>query len=281
MLADTEPTTFAELVRIAGLSHGTDVWLNNAQELVRNGTAVLKDVISTRDDIMVYLMYKGLKPKTAFKIMENVRKGKGLTPEYEEDMRKENVPGWYIESCKKIKYMFPKAHAAAYVMMSFRVAYYKVYYPTAFYATHFTVKLDDFDADLFVKGKDAVRARWKEIDKAGNNATTKEKNLMTLLEVVYEMYQRNVKLLPINLYKSAPNKFLLTEDGILPPLNALQGLGINAAISIAKVRDEGPFISIDDLRERAKVSKTVIEILKIHGCLNDLPDSNQLNIFSM
>ncbi|MDF2891426.1 MAG: polymerase alpha subunit [Clostridia bacterium] len=279
MLLDTMPTTFAELARISGLSHGTDVWINNAQEMVRNGTCVLKEVISTRDDIMVYLIYKGVLPKMSFKIMENVRKGKGLTAEHEEAMREKNVPEWYIDSCKKIKYMFPKAHAVAYVMMSFRIAYYKVHYPSAFYATFFTVKVEDFDADLFVKGKEAVLARWREIDKLGNNASTKEKNMATLLEVVYEMYLRGIKLRHVDLYKSSADKFIVTEEGILPPLNALQGVGINAAYSIAKAREVEPFFSIDELREKTKVSKTVIEILKIHGCLKDIPESSQISLF--
>ncbi|MFZ5352038.1 MAG: PolC-type DNA polymerase III [Bacillota bacterium] len=279
MLMETTPQSFADLVRISGLSHGTDVWINNAQELVKNGICKLKDVIPTRDDIMVYLMYAGLKPKSAFKIMEMVRKGKGLTPEFEQEMREKGVPDWYIESCKKIKYMFPKAHAAAYVMMSFRIAYYKVYYPEAFYATFFYAKLDDFDADLLTKGKDFVKAKWIEIDRLGNNATTKEKNLMTLLEVVYEMYLRGIKLLPVDLYLSDASKFQITKDGILPPLSALQGLGINAALSIVNAREESHFISVDELRERAKVSKTVIEILRGHGCLKDLPEYSQLSLF--
>ena len=279
MLMDTKPTTFGELVRISGLSHGTDVWINNAQDLVRNGTAVLKEVISTRDDIMLYLIYQGLQPKMAFKIMENVRKGKGLTPEYEAAMREKGVPEWYIGSCNTIQYMFPKAHAVAYVMMSFRIAYYKVYYPEAFYATFFTVKIEDFDADLFTKGKEAVRAKWQEIDKKGNDATTKEKNFMILLEVVYEMYLRGVKLLPVDLYKSGANRFMVTPEGILPPLNALQGVGASAAVSIVNAREHSTFMSIDDLRERAKVSKTVIEILKNHGCLQGIPESNQLSLF--
>lgn len=281
MLMDTQPRTFAELVRISGLSHGTDVWLNNAQDLIRNGTATLKEVIATRDDIMLYLIYSGVKPKTSFKTAENVRKGRGLTPEYEAAMREQNVPEWYIESCKTVKYLFPKAHATAYVMMSFRVAYYKVYYPEAFYATFYTVKLDDFDADLLTRGKDAVKARWIEIGKMGNNATAKEKNLMTLLEVVYEMYLRGIKLLPVDLYKSAASKFLVTEEGILPPINSLQGVGSSAAHSIVAARQESAFISIDELRERTKVSKTVIEIMKNHGCLKDLPESNQLSLFGI
>jgi len=281
MLIDTQPKTFAELVRISGLSHGTDVWLNNAQDLIRSGTATLKEVIATRDDIMLYLLHKGVQPKTSFKTAENVRKGKGLTPEFEEAMREKGVPDWYIQSCKTVKYLFPKAHATAYVMMSFRVAYYKVYYPEAFYATYFTVKLDDFDADLIVKGKDAIKAKWIEIDRLGNNATTKEKNLMTVLEVAYEMYLRGIRLLPVDLYKSAAEKFLVTGEGILPPLGSLQGLGASAAQNIVNTRQESEFISMDDLRERAKVSKTVIEIMKNHGCLDGLPESNQLSLFSV
>ena len=279
MLLDTMPTTFAELARISGLSHGTDVWLNNAQEMVRSGICVLKEVISTRDDIMVYLIYKGVQPKMSFKIMENVRKGKGLTPEHIEAMRGKNVPEWYIDSCNKIKYMFPKAHAVAYVMMSFRIAYYKVHYPEAFYATFFTVKVEDFDADLYIKGKEAVLAKWREIDRLGNNASTKEKNMATLLEVVYEMYLRGIKLLPVDLYKSAADKFTVTEAGLLPPLNALQGVGINAAYNIAKAREIEPFFSIDEFRERTKVSKTVIEILKNHGCFKNIPESSQISLF--
>jgi DNA polymerase-3 subunit alpha (Gram-positive type) len=280
MLTDTQPKSFAELVRISGLSHGTDVWLNNAQDIIKSGTATLKEVISTRDDIMLFLIYKGVEPKTSFKIAEAVRKGKGLTAEFEEAMREQNIPEWYIESCKKVKYLFPKAHATAYVMMSFRVAYFKIFYPEAFYATYYTVKLDDFDADLFVKGKDSVKAKWIEIERLGNNATAKEKNLATLLEGVYEMYMRGIKLLPVDIYKSDARKFIITKEGILPPLGSLQGVGTNAAQNIVNTRVESAFISVDDLKERAKVSKTVIEILKNHGCLKGLPESNQLSLFS-
>lgn len=278
MLVDTKPTTFAELVRIAGLSHGTDVWLNNAQELVKNGTTKLSSVISTRDDIMIYLMHKGLEPKAAFKIMENVRKGKGVKEDEEALMKKHDVPNWYIDSCKKIKYMFPKAHAAAYVMMSFRVAYFKLYYPEAFYATYFTVRADEFDAKLMANGVGRVKAKIKEIEQKGNNATTKEKNVLTILEVANEMYCRGINFLPVDIYKSDAQKFIITDEGILPPLNGLQGLGLTAAQNIVRAREEGMFMSKDDLRIRAKVSKTVIEMLDDCGCL-DLPDSNQISLF--
>ena len=278
MLLDTKPTTFGELVRISGLSHGTDVWLNNAQELVRNGVAELKDVISTRDDIMNYLIFKGLKPKTSFKIMENVRKGKGLTQEHIEEMKQNNVQQWYIDSCNKIKYMFPKAHAAAYVMMSFRIAYFKVFYPTAFYATYFTTKAEDFDADLICKGKDIVAEKIRDIEKLGNNVTTKEKNLLTVLEVVIEMFARKIQVMNVDIYKSDHKKFTIIDGNLLPPLVSIQGLGENAACSVIRERGRCAFLSIEDLRNRTKLSKTVIDTLVNHGCLNNLPQTNQLSL---
>ncbi len=280
MLLDTQPTTFAELVRISGLSHGTDVWLNNAQELVRNGTTGLKDVISTRDDIMNYLIFKGLPPKMAFTIMENVRKGKGLKPDHVELMKENDVPDWYIWSCQQIKYMFPKAHAVAYVMMSFRLAYCKVHYPEAFYATYFTTKAEDFDADLIVKGIDKIKSKIAEIESLGNDATAKEKNMLTVLEVALEMYARGIKILPVDIYKSDATKFqVVGEKTLLPPMIGLQGVGENAAINIQKERDNGEFISKEDLRKRTKISKTVIETLTNHGSLNNMSNENQLSLF--
>lgn len=277
MLIDTKPTTFGELVRISGLSHGTDVWINNAQELVRNNIAELKEVISTRDDIMNYLILMGLKPKTAFKIMENVRKGKGLTDEQVEDMKEKNVPAWYIDSCNKIKYMFPKAHAAAYVMMSFRIAYYKVHHKEAFYATYFTTKAEDFDVELICKGKEAVLEKLKEIESLGNEATAKEKNMSTVLEVAYEMFQRGVKLRNLDIYKSKAKKFTVVENELLPPLISMQGLGETVAISIERESSK-EFMSIEDFRQRTKTTKTVIESLINHGCLSKLPETNQLSL---
>jgi len=279
MLVDTQPTTMAELVRISGLSHGTDVWLNNAQDLIRNGTAKLSEVIATRDDIMTYLIYKGLEPSIAFNIMENVRKGKGLTPEFEEKMREKEIPEWFIDSCKKIKYMFPKAHAAAYVMMAFRIAYYKVYYPKAFYATYFTVRGDDFDAGLILSGIETVRRGISDIESKGNNATTKEKNTLTILEIALEMYARGIRFEPIDLYKSHSNQFQITEAGIRPPLNSLPGLGNTAAANIVKARENGPFISIEDLQQRAKISKSVVDILRNHKCLDGIPETSQISLF--
>ncbi|MGL5151196.1 MAG: PolC-type DNA polymerase III [Clostridium sp.] len=279
MLVDTQPKTFADLVRISGLSHGTDVWLNNAQYFIKEGYTTLKDCISTRDDIMVYLMYKGVPPKLAFTIMESVRKGKGLTEDFEKSMRENEVPDWYIESCKRIKYMFPKGHAVAYVMMAVRIAYYKVYYPHAYYATFFTVRADDFDADLICKGEGAIEARLKEIYDLGNNATVKDKGLMTSLELAYEMNKRGIKLLKVDLYKSEAVKFIIEDGNLRPPLNALAGVGDNAAKSIVESRKDGEFISKEDLRLRAKVTKTVIETLSNHGCLDGLSETNQLSLF--
>lgn len=280
MLVDTQPKTFSDLVRISGLSHGTDVWLNNAQYFIKEGYTTLKDCIATRDDIMVYLIHKGLPPKDAFTIMEKVRKGKGLAEEHEVLMREHKVPDWYIESCKKIKYMFPKGHAVAYVMMAVRIAYYKVYYPEAYYATYFTVRgIDDFDADLIVKGEDAIKRKMDEINDLGNNATQKDKGLLTNLELAFEMYKRNIKFLKVDVYKSHPTKFLIEKSQIRPPLSALAGVGTNAAKSIAECRKNGEFISKEDLRKRSKVSKTVIEALSEHGCLEGLPNTNQLSLF--
>ena len=209
-----------------------------------------------------------------------MRKGKGLKEEYEKEMREKNVPAWYIDSCKKIKYMFPKAHAAAYVMMAFRIAWFKVNYPKEFYATYFTVKADDFDAELMCNGQDKVRNKIKELEQMGNTLTQKEKNVLTILEVVNEMYARGIKFLPVDLYKSDATKFKIAGDGIRPPLNSLQCLGNAAAQNIVEAREEGEFISIDDLRIRAKVSKAVIEILQKNGCLKGLPESNQISLFS-
>ncbi|MFX0549072.1 PolC-type DNA polymerase III [Hathewaya histolytica] len=280
MLLDTKPETFSDLVRISGLSHGTDVWLNNAQYFIKEGYTTLRDCIATRDDIMVYLIYKGLPPKIAFTIMEKVRKGKGLTEEHENIMKEHKVPSWYIESCKKIKYMFPKGHAVAYVMMAIRIAYFKVHYPRAYYASYFTVRGDDFDGDLVIRGDDAIINKMGELYEQGNNISVKDKGLLTTLEICHEMFQRGIKFLPCDIYKSSSVKFILEDDSIRLPLSALQGVGKNAAKSIEEARVDGEFISKEDLRNRAKVTKTVIEALDKHGCLRGLPDTNQLSFFT-
>lgn len=278
MLIETKPTTFGELVRISGLSHGTDVWTNNAQELVRDGVATLPEVICTRDDIMLYLLLHNLPPLDSFKIMEKVRKGKGLSPEDEALMRENDVPEWYISSCKKIKYMFPKAHAAAYVTMGFRIAYYKVHYPIAFYIAYFTVRATEFDADLMLKGKDRVCSAMAELN-ALSNPTQKEKNLVTILEVVNEMYARGISLLPVDLYKSHATKFVEEDGAIRPPLNAINGVSDAVGQAIVEAREDGPFISSEDLMRRAKIGKAIVDKLKEYDVLTEIPDTNQITFF--
>jgi DNA polymerase-3 subunit alpha (Gram-positive type) len=279
MLEETKPKTFAELLIISGLSHGTDVWLGNAQELINKGICELPDVIGCRDDIMVYLMHKGLEPSLAFQIMEFVRKGRGLKDEWIEEMKKHDVPDWYIDSCKKIKYMFPKAHAAAYVLMAIRIAYFKVHHPILFYASYFTVRASDFELDTMIKGSDAIRERMKDIENKGNEASPKEKSLLTVLEVTLEMYERGISFQKVDLYKSSATEFLVDGNTLIPPFNAVDGLGTNAALGIVSAREEGEFLSKEDLRERSKISKTVLEYLDQHGCLQGMAEKNQLSLF--
>lgn len=281
MLVDTMPHSFVELLIISGLSHGTDVWLNNAQDLVKNKIATLSEVIGLRDDIMTYLILHGLKPDVAFKIMEFVRKGRaakeGMPEEFENAMRENDIPEWYIDSCKKIKYMFPKAHAAAYVMMAFRIAYFKVHYPTEFYMAYFTVRADLFDAAIMANGKDKVIQEMKKIKVKGNSATANEKNLLTILEICHEMYERGIDFGSVSLYKSHPYKFSKENGKIIPPLNAFSGVGTNAAEAIAEARKDGDFMSVEDLKARSGVTKTVIEVLSENGVLDELPESSQIS----
>jgi len=281
MLLDTMPTTFEELIRISGLSHGTDVWLNNAQELINNGTVTLSEAICTRDDIMTYLIKEGLPKDKSFKIMENVRKGKGLTEEQEALMKEYNIPDWYIASCKKIKYMFPKAHAVAYVTMAFRIAWFKVHYPLAYYAAYFSVRGEDFDSEFMIYGKEKVKAKMKEIEMLGNNATVKEKGMYAILEIVLEMYERGFKFLPIDIYKSDSKKFKIEDGALRPPLCSIGGLGGIAAESIhqAAEKEDGKFMSIDDLQLKSKAGNAVIELLRKFGCLDGMSKSNQLSLF--
>ncbi|WP_312469326.1 PolC-type DNA polymerase III [Neobacillus sp.] len=279
MLEDTKPTTFSELVQISGLSHGTDVWLGNAQELIHNQTCNLSEVIGCRDDIMVYLIYQGLDPSFAFKIMESVRKGKGLSEEMEAEMRKNEVPEWYIDSCKKIKYMFPKAHAAAYVLMAVRIAYFKVHLPLLYYAAYFTVRAEDFDIEAMSRGSEAIRAKIEEINAKGLEASNKEKNLLTVLELALEMTERGFSFQNYDLYKSDASEFIIDGNSLIPPFNSIPGLGTNAAFNIVKAREGGEFLSKEDLQQRGKVSKTILEYLDKQGCLKSLPEQNQLSLF--
>jgi len=280
MLVETRPTTVGELVRISGLSHGTNVWTGNAQDLIREKVSTLKDVIATRDDIMTYLIRSGLSPKDAFGISESVRKGKGVGEREEALMLEHGVPKWYIESCRKISYLFPKAHAAAYVMMALRIAYFKVHHPLAFYSAYFTVRaLADFDAALVVRGEAACRRELERLEAKGNDASAKEKAVITVLEVVLEAMARGVRFLPVDLYKSDVDRFLIEGDGLRCPLASLQGVGIAAAQGIAAARAERPFTSIEDLQRRAKVTKNVIEVLSEHGALSSLPATDQIALF--
>ncbi len=283
MLEDTKPTTFSELARISGLSHGTDVWLGNAQELIKEGKCDLSHSICARDDIMIYLISCGVEEEHAFKIMEMVRKGKGLTPEYEQEMRDNNVPDWYIDSCKKIKYMFPKAHAVAYVMSAFRIAYFKVHYPEAFYIAYYTVRADDFDASVMARGKERVQEEIRSINakKKDGTVTPKEENLIPILEICLEMYARGINFVPVDLYKSHATDFLQVEDGILPPLSALPGLSENDALSITAEREKGEFRNVEDLRLRTGIGKNPINILEENGCFDDLPDADQVSLFEL
>ena len=281
MLVDTMPTKFEELLRISGLSHGTDVWLNNAQSLIEAGTIKLEDAICTRDDIMLYLIKKGMPPKPSFKIMECVRKGKGLTEEQETLMRENDVPDWYIDSCKKIKYMFPKAHAAAYVTMAFRIAWFKVHIPMAYYTAYFSIRADAFDSEYMIHGKEKVINKMREIDAEGNAATAKDKDMYSTLEIVLEMYERGIKFLPIDLYESDATKFIMEEDGIRPPLNSIAGLGNVAALNIQNAHQkEGKFMSVEELKIRAGVGKSAVELLEKAGCLKGMTLSNQMSLFT-
>ncbi|QGT99208.1 DNA polymerase III polC-type [Candidatus Syntrophocurvum alkaliphilum] len=279
MLEQTKPTTFAELVKISGLSHGTDVWLNNAQDLVKNEVASLNEVICTRDDIMTYLIFKGMDKKLAFKIMENVRKGKGLKPDEIELMKKCDIPDWYINSCQKIKYMFPKAHAVAYVTMAYRIAYFKVYYPLEFYASFFSIRAEDFDSEVILAGYDAIKRKIKEIENLGYQASQKDKKLVTILELAMEMYARGLYFYPVNLYKSDAKKFIVKDKGLILPFSSLPNVGLAAADGICEAREQEKFISIEDFQVKTRLNKTAMDVLRKNNCFEDLPETTQISLF--
>ncbi|MDD3878639.1 MAG: PolC-type DNA polymerase III [Syntrophomonas sp.] len=279
MLEATRPTTFSELVRISGLSHGTNVWLNNAQSLIKDGTASLSEVICTRDDIMSYLIQKGLDKKQAFKIMENVRKGNGLNSKECGLMVGQSVPSWYIDSCQKIEYMFPKAHAVAYVTMAFRIAYFKVYYPLQFYASFFSIRAEDFDSQIILEGYEALKKRIQEIEKAGLSASQKERKLLPVFEVALEMYARGFSFRPVDIYKSDANKYLVADNALLLPFSALPNVGAAAAQGIIESRDGGNYISVEDFQQRSRLNKTAMEVLRKFDCLNHLPETSQISLF--
>ncbi len=279
MLDDTKPTTMEELIRLSGLSHGTDVWLGNAKDLITSGTAVLAQCICTRDDIMNYLISKGVQSKMAFDTMESVRKGKGLKPEMEEAMNAADVPAWFIDSCKKIKYMFPKGHAVAYVTMALRVGWYKVHQPLAYYAAYFTVRGDGFDGSRMLLSADVIRGILKGYKEQEQKLTEKEKDEITALELVLEMNLRGITFLPADLYKSDSKRFLMEDGKLRVPFISLGGLGEAAAEAIIRERST-PFLSIEDLKNRARLSSAVIELLREHGCLNGMTETSQMTLFN-
>ena len=279
MLDDIKPTSIEELVRISGLSHGTDVWLGNAKDLIVNGITTMKEAIATRDDIMNYLRKHGVPNGDAFTIMEKVRKGKGLTEEQEALMVEHDIPDWYIESCKKIKYMFPRAHAVAYVLMSMREAYYKVYYPAEFYAVYFTTKVANFDEKVILKGQQAVWDRMTEIEHMGKDASKKEEADITVLEVAYEMYARGYEFAPARLGESDATKFRVNNGRVQLPFVAISGMGEGAATAFAKGYEERPYETVEDIMDRGKVNKTVVEELRAHGVLEGLPETAQISFF--
>ena len=278
MLEETKPHTMEELLRISGLSHGTDVWLGNAQEIISSGTATLSECVCCRDDIMNYLIDKGVQPKLAFTTMESVRKGKGLKPEMEQAMVDMQVPDWFMDSCKKIKYMFPKGHAVAYVTMALRVAWFKVHEPLAYYCAYFTVRGDGFDATAMILSPEAARQRITEIRNM-DKATARDKDTATCLELVLEMNLRGIRFLPVDLYRSDVRRFLIEDGNIRCPFISLPGLGESAAAQIAEARKERPFMSVEDLRTRGKAGSAVIDMLRAHGALEGLTETNQISMF--
>ncbi len=279
MLIDTNPQSFSDLVRISGLSHGTDVWLGNAQTLIQEKKATISTAICTRDDIMTYLITMGMESELSFTIMESVRKGKGLKPEWEEAMASHNVPDWYIWSCKKIKYMFPKAHAAAYVMMAWRIAYCKIFYPLAYYAAFFSIRATSFSYELMCQGKEKLEYFLADYDRRKDTLTKKEQDTVKDMKIVQEMYARGFEFVPIDLFSAQAHLFQIVDGKLMPALDSIEGLGDRAAEAVVEAAKDGKFLSKDDFRQRTKVSKSVIDLMGDLGILGNLPESNQLSLF--
>ncbi|MBQ9827638.1 MAG: PolC-type DNA polymerase III, partial [Lachnospiraceae bacterium] len=280
MLLDTKPDAFSSLVRISGLSHGTDVWSNYAQDLVRAGTAGIDTCICTRDDIMIYLIGMGMEPSEAFLIMESVRKGKGLNAGWEQSMRELNVPDWYINSCNKIKYMFPKAHAVAYVMMSLRIAWFKVYEPLAYYAAYFSIRADTFSYEKMCRGHDLLERSMREVE-TGIASTKKDEEQYKIMKIVQEFLARGFEFLPIDLYKSDASRFIIEDGKLRPPFSSLEGMGDTAAASLYNAAREGEFLSKDEIRQRGKVSVTMVEKMSDLGIIKAIPESSQISLFDL
>ncbi|MFR9307558.1 MAG: PolC-type DNA polymerase III, partial [Lachnospiraceae bacterium] len=287
MVLEAKPKGFSDLVRIAGLAHGTDVWQGNAEVLISEGTATIKTVICTRDDIRLSLIKGGLEPQESFKIMESVRKGKGLKPEWEADMRAHEVPDWYIWSCKKIKYMFPKAHAAAYVMMAWRIGYCKIFYPLAYYAAYFTIRATGFSYEVMCQGQQRLEfflAELKKRDYSGNRSdplSPKEADMIKDGRIAQEMYARGFEFMPIDLYQVHATRFSIVDGKIMPALTSIDGLGESAALQIVEAAKQGEFISKDDFKSRSGTGQTTCDLLDRLGILGKLPESNQLSIFDL
>ena len=287
MVVDTKPQTLSDLIRISGLSHGTDVWLNNAQDLIKSGKATISTAICTRDDIMTYLINKGLDSEESFTIMERVRKGtvaKGKCkdwPEYKKDMLEHDVPEWYIGSCEKIKYMFPKAHAAAYVMMAYRIAYCKVNYPLAYYGAYFGIRADAFSYEIMCQGKEKLQYYIDDYTRRSDSLSKKEQDTMKDMHIVQEMYARGYEFLPIDIYRAKATKFSIIDGKLMPPFSSIDGMGEKAAEAVEEAAKDGPYLSKDDFRNRTKASKTVVEYMADLGLLGDLPESNQLSLFDL
>ncbi len=279
MLVDTKPTCFSDLIRISGLSHGTDVWLGNAQKLIQEGKATISTAICTRDDIMTYLIRMGLDSELSFTIMESVRKGKGVKPEWEEEMLKHDVPDWYIWSCKTIKYMFPKAHAAAYVMMAYRIAYCKVYHPLAYYAAFFSIRASAFSYEIMCQGRDKLEYHLADYKKRADTLTKKEQDQIRDMRIVQEMYARGFEFVKLDLYKARAKEFQIIDGKLMPSFASIDGLGDKAADQVVEAAKDGLFLSKDDLRTRAKLSKTIVDLMEEMGIIEGMPESNQLSLF--
>ena len=281
MLLDTRPKYFSDLVRIAGLAHGTDVWLGNAQELIMNGVCTIQTAICCRDDIMIYLIGKGLDSEQSFTIMESVRKGKGLKPEWEEIMKEHGVPDWYLDSCKKIKYMFPKAHAAAYVTMAWRIAWFKIFRPLEYYCAFFSIRASGFSYELMCRGRENLEKNLEDYKRRSDDLSAKEKDSLRDMRIVQEMYARGFEFLPIDFFRANATRFSVVDGKIMPSINSIDGMGDKAAEAVVEAAKDGPFLSEEDFRNRTKVSQTVIDQMSSFGLFGGLPKTNQLSLFDL